>query len=805
MREKLTSIFIILMCLSQFAISAAAADISPIFVGGIRIEKLNKDGRLVRKAAEELVLENRSYLVEDISLPNSDSDGLVSIRWASSDPSVITDEGEIIRDAEETKSAVLTAILTRGDIVGNKDFNVSVAKASAEIETVSAEKWRAAEIELQSTGEYEYPYLDVDTEATFVSEKGTVIKRKAFYDGDNIWRVRFAPTEEGEWSYITKSSNPEDAGLHGRHGKVVCTPYEGDLDIYKHGFIQREEGKRYLTYADGTPFFYTADCGWMNLSSRAPLYTSNEPSKGKSMFKTIIDTRVKQGYNGYRMNFFIGLGSDVYEDGTYNEGGYPWTRGRRYYDSASSYYEKSADMYATPGRAMDGIDTNYWRAENNEYPQWLQINFLRQKAVGKIKIIFNREDTWKFDIDVSVDDINYTKIYSTPEEGFKGKVFEYDIPQNVDAKLLRLYIKDCESKDTAEVCEMTPYSDTGEILTNAHFFRDLNPDFFKNTDERIQYIVNNGLVADLGLDWGRQLMPGMVDEYNRFAEYINARYGAYPVMWYGAGEARTGNTDAWIEVARHMKEIDSYNHVNTIHNDWDNVDYSMYCDDLSWQDTNYTQTGHIEPRFRDLDFWLEIYNREPVKPFIEGEADFENINGMESYLTREIYWKTVMAGSAGFVYSAEGLWQSTWDYNDTWQVWGESPIPWYIALDKEAGRQLPYMKQFLEKLPWWELSPNADAVIWNNAPEGSRQPYQKSNKDASVVIAYIPSNTYAYNGTAKLKPNSSFAAKWYNTRTGEYTLIDDNIVTNQSGEWTIPNTPDYSTDWAISITTTNIF
>jgi len=37
---------------------------------------------------------------------------------------------------------------------------------------------------------------------------------------------------------------------------------KGDLDIYKHGFIQAEAGCKYMTYADGTPFFYLGDTHW---------------------------------------------------------------------------------------------------------------------------------------------------------------------------------------------------------------------------------------------------------------------------------------------------------------------------------------------------------------------------------------------------------------------------------------------------------------------------------------------------------------------------------------------------------------
>ncbi len=763
------------------------------------VNEMPEDSEVVKRIKDELTLDKTEYLVEDIELPLEDSKKYTSIKWSSSDASVITNDGHIKQDGSNVKTAVLTAVISKGSASEQKTFNISVYPETEPIKIVSAETWHAAEIELRSTENYEHPYLDVDITATFISEKGTVIKRQAFYDGENIWRIRFAPTEEGNWTYITSSTNIKDSGLHGRRGTVVCTPYTGDLEVYKHGFVQRMEGKRYLTYADGTPFFYTADCGWMNLSSRMPLYKTNMPTLGDSAYKTIIDTREKQGYNAYRMNFFIGLAGDCFSEGTYNEGGYPWTKGIIYNDSASSVVEQSTvnNEYRGSQHAFDGIDETVWQAQPS-YPQWVQIYWRQQKTVDKVRVLFGREDVWHFEIQVSDDQSHYTTVYTTPKQGFAGKEFEYDFAENPTAQFLRVKINNAESGGDAVICEITPYSETGERLDISHYFVDLNPDFFKNTDERIQYITNKGMIANLGLDWGHNLVSGMEPQFKRIAEYINARYGAYPVMWYTAGEAGKGPRKVWVEIAQHMDEIDAYNHVNTIHNDVSNPNYIQDTEDLSWHDVNYTQLGHdVYPD--ETTYWTKIYNYEPVTPFIEGEAYFENIHGLESYITREAYWKSVMAGGVGFCYSAEGLWQATYDFNDRWQLWGTSPIPWFSALFKEAGAQLPNMKKFMEDINWWELVPDKDAVVWDNAPVGLASPFQKRNEDSSTIIAYVPSNTYSYSGVAKLRPDSSFTAKWYNTRMGEYTLISSNIKTDRSGTWTIPSAPDYS-DWALVIT-----
>ncbi len=794
-----------ILCLSGSAAQPNIARLTEIQAfDKLHIEDINKDGRLVHEAMEELTLERQKDLIYDIKLPTTDSKGYTKIIWLSSDESVITSNGEITRSTEETKAAVLTAIIACGDIVANKKFNVTVYHETDPIETVTAEKWRTAEIELRSSGNYQYPYLDVDTEAVFISENGTVIKRKAFYDGENIWRIRFAPPEEGEWKFYTTSTNPEDEGLHNRTGKVVCTPYTGDLDVYKHGFIQREQGKRYLTYADGTPFLYIGDCGWMSLSSRAALYKSNEPSaQVNSMFKTVINKRAEQGYNAYRMNFFIGLGNDVYSEGNHNEGGYPWGKGLVYNISYSSVVDWGENhMIPSADRAFDGIDDNYWLAADGSENPWVQIDWKEQKSINNIEIKFIRDDTWNFEI-VAYDG-SYKTVYS--QDDFKGTVFNYVFPENISTRLIRVVIKNSASGGRAGICEITPRTNAGEEMSHSHYFRDLNADFFKNADERIQYIIDKGMVADLGLDWGRQMMPGMEKEYKRFADYINARYGAYPVLWHTAGEAGTGYLQSWIEIAKYMKEIDSYNHVNTIHNDSSNPDYKDYCSDLSWHDMNYTQYGHnIEYEYGTyyefaIPYWLTIYNREPVKPFIEGEALFEGIKGFGASDTRGLYWKSIMAGSAGFVYGAEGLWQATYNKYDRWQLWGDSPTPWYEALKKEAGEQLPYMKKFLEDMNWWELVPDANAIAWDNAPSrGREQPYQKKNGDSTLLIAYIPPNTTGYTGTANLKPNCAYTAKWYNTRTGEYTMISNSFSSGQQGTWKVPKAPDNNNDWALLI------
>ncbi len=175
---------------------------------------------------------------------------------------------------------------------------------------LDTEVWVACEIEFTSDKTYDDPVYTVDMDAVFYNEKtGTVLTVPAFWDGGKSWKVRFAPTEVGEWSFYTVCTDTANSGLHHRGGKVTCKEYSGDLDIYKHGFIKTERGKNYFMYADGTPFFYLADTHWTLALEEIDSYGSVETQKFAgitkeladqygvtSQFKYIMDHRAEQGY-----------------------------------------------------------------------------------------------------------------------------------------------------------------------------------------------------------------------------------------------------------------------------------------------------------------------------------------------------------------------------------------------------------------------------------------------------------------------------------------------------------------------------
>lgn len=123
--------------------------------------------------------------------------------------------------------------------------------------------WMKYENEFQSEKIYENSLYDVkEFVITFTSPTGREKKVNGFWDGDKNWKVRFAPNEKGMWTFVTKCSDESNTGLHNINGSFECVANDSEHEIFTKGSIKRPGGVYHLTYADGTPFFWTACTAW---------------------------------------------------------------------------------------------------------------------------------------------------------------------------------------------------------------------------------------------------------------------------------------------------------------------------------------------------------------------------------------------------------------------------------------------------------------------------------------------------------------------------------------------------------------
>ncbi|MBR2861211.1 MAG: DUF4038 domain-containing protein [Clostridia bacterium] len=164
---------------------------------------------------------------------------------------------------------------------------------------MTVKTWLANELEFTSSKKYDNPFEDVDLDVTFVCGD-TALTVPAFWDGGDTWRVRFALTKEGVWTYSTACTDKDNAGLSGT-GEISCEKYDGDLEIYQRGFLKTIPNVRYFMYDDGKPFFYVGDTHW-NMCSEE--WDEGGEHAGDlecaSHFKYLVDLRKEQGFNVYQ-------------------------------------------------------------------------------------------------------------------------------------------------------------------------------------------------------------------------------------------------------------------------------------------------------------------------------------------------------------------------------------------------------------------------------------------------------------------------------------------------------------------------
>ncbi|MHC4460503.1 MAG: DUF5060 domain-containing protein [Planctomycetota bacterium] len=119
--------------------------------------------------------------------------------------------------------------------------------------------WEPVEWVLQNPGYTGNPF-DLEALATFTHVKsGQIIKTELFYAGGDSWKLRFTGNKTGQWRFVTRSSDPELAGLKGRVDVKANPGVPGFMTNYgsKWGRLGIEKAfvPQYVMYCD-PPLIY---------------------------------------------------------------------------------------------------------------------------------------------------------------------------------------------------------------------------------------------------------------------------------------------------------------------------------------------------------------------------------------------------------------------------------------------------------------------------------------------------------------------------------------------------------------------
>jgi hypothetical protein len=202
------------------------------------------------------------------------------------------------------------------------------------------------EVPLTATRVYHLPYVEAQVTGIFTSPSGKELRLAGFWDGGQIWRVRFTPNEAGIWKYRTESSDP-DLIAAGRFNAVPPA---------RRGFVRASKARPYqFEYGDGTPFLLMGDTIWDGMSAGVGF---------EARFKPYINLRRAQGFNAYHAMVV----NNRY-DYQSNEGGAPYV------------------MYDPETRNYDRL--------NPEYFKWVDKRVAYADSMGMVSLLFF---TWAHEI-----------------------------------------------------------------------------------------------------------------------------------------------------------------------------------------------------------------------------------------------------------------------------------------------------------------------------------------------------------------------------------------------------------------------
>lgn len=367
----------------------------------------------------------------------------------------------------------------------------------------------------------------------------------------------------------------------------------------------------------------------------------------------------------------------------------------------------------------------------------------------------------------------------------------------------------------------------------------LNPGYFDAADQRIQALVEAGIVPCIVGMWAYYEHVMGPERIKRHWRELVARYAAYPVVFCVAGEInhpgydretgreerdarRIGQLQTWTEVAREVHRLDPFENLVTAHPG--SPDARSLLTDPEAIDVNMIQTSHwgyhppAEEWRRELGrdlgldeplrmgftgsigMTIDTVAQTPPMPLINGEPCYEGIlGGNWQDVQRFNFWTGWLSGLAGYTYGADGIWQMSSDaeaFANEVSRWGNTP--WQQAMHYEGGRQVAAAAGLLRGLAWWELRP-VPAARAESA--GRIAPFGAASTDLSVH--YLPSILLdeRLRGMRGLPIDVPLAGPCSARYVDPSSLVEHqlgDVESSGDGTWQPPETPTFA-DWVLIV------
>ncbi|MCX6362396.1 MAG: glycoside hydrolase family 140 protein [Armatimonadetes bacterium] len=310
-------------------------------------------------------------------------------------------------------------------------------------------------------------------------------------------------------------------------------------------------------------------------------------------------------------------------------------------------------------------------------------------------------------------------------------------------------------------------------------------EYFGNVDWVVARANELGIVVAMLPTWGSLWHDG-TPIFNRanaevYGEWLGRRYRNASLVWILGGD-RPVETLEQLEIiramARGLRKGDGGAHLMTFHPPGANSS-STWLHDEPWLDFNMRQNGHVLEYTGRYQKTRADYDRQPVKPVIDGEPIYEDHpvdfnarrlgHSVSADVRRPLYWD-LFAGAFGHTYGHHSVWQMAAPERPP----VNNPLmPWYDAILQPGAAQMRHGRALMESRPFFTRVPADDVLVEGAVPSampGAGVYHFAATRDTERTYAMV----YAPVGrpfTVRLEALKAARIKawWFNPRTGKAT------------------------------------
>jgi len=275
-----------------------------------------------------------------------------------------------------------------------------------------------------------------------------------------------------------------------------------------------------------------------------------------------------------------------------------------------------------------------------------------------------------------------------------------------------------------------------------------------------------------------------VENAHIYGEFLGRRYRDMPVIWVLGGDRNPvegKHQEVWRAMADGLDCGSGESHLMTYHPCRPSSS-SRWFHSEDWLDFNIMQTSTVW----DLDNWrmiLDDYNRQPVKPVLDGEARYEDSyerfhTGRPSYgrrisahQVRKAAYNAFLSGAAGHTYGCRDVWSFYVPVNDS--PMRDVKTHWKKALDFPGAFQMGHLRQLLTRYPYYKLIPDQEhrLITYGQLERAPHAPAAISN-EGDFALIYFPENMPLWVDLTLLK-GSQILASWFDPTNGQTNWIGD--------------------------------